>query len=110
MRRMTFGIAMALLVACGGCEELTGILDDTGTVAFKVHENCGSGSGTITFYVDGSSVGTATLSGGESSPSYTVSAGQHLASANETTTGNLSWDSLSFTVAAGGSFTMILTC
>ena len=107
MRRMTFGIAMALLVACGGCEELTGILDDTGTVVFKVHENCGSGSGTIAFYVDGSLVGTATLSGGQSSPSYTVSVGQHLASANST---NYSWPSQSFTVEAGGRFTYILIC
>ena len=110
MRRMRFGITMALLVACGGCEEVTGVLNDTGTVVFKVHENCGSASGTIQFYVDGSSVGTATLSGGQSSPSYTVSAGQHLASANETISGNLSWPNLSFTVEAGSSFTVLLTC
>jgi hypothetical protein len=110
MRHMTFGIAMALLVACAGCEELTGILDDTATVVFKVHDNCGPASGNIAFYIDGSTVGTATLSGGQSSPGYTVSAGQHLASANETTPGGFTWENLSFTVAAGGSFTVLLTC
>ena len=109
MRRMTFGIAMALLVACGGCSEMMGIQNNTGTLVFTLDANsCSPGSGDITFYVDGSAVGTATLSPGLSSPSYTVSAGQHFASAG--TAHGYDWPSRSFTVEAGGRFTYLLLC
>ena len=44
MQHMTFGIAMALLVACGGCSEITGILNPGWRVTTSVDEMNGARS------------------------------------------------------------------
>jgi hypothetical protein len=110
MRRLLLGIAIVMLVACSSSDSTTGPSSTTGTVVFKLDANsCGTGSGVITFYIDGTSVGSATIAGGQSSPSYTTSAGQHGLSARVANTG-YTWPTLNATVPAGGTYTYLMLC
>ena len=64
---------------------------------------------TIAFFIDGASVGTATLGSGQVSPPFATSAGSHVFSASIANTG-YRWDNRSFTVLSGQTFTVVMPC
>ena len=105
---MLFALAMLLLVACGGSDSPTG--PSTGTIVFVLDgDTCGTANrGSMTLYIDGSSVGTFEAAGNRESPRYTVSAGQHTVSA--TLWGYGTWGPQTVTVKAGKIFAQTLTC
>ena len=107
-KTLLFALAMLLLVACGGSDSPTG--PSTGTIVFVLDgDTCGTANrGSMTLYIDGSSVGTFEAAGNRESPRYTVSAGQHTVSATLWDSGT--WGPQTVTVKAGKTYTQTLTC
>jgi hypothetical protein len=102
---------VALLGAGAGCsggDKVTAPAN--GTVIFKIDAQTCTGAGTITFYIDGSAVGTETLAAGGSSKGYTTPAGTHVLGATEAGVGAYTWPSQTAAVPAGGTYTAVLTC
>lgn len=100
-------LALVFLAACKGADTAP----TTGQVFFKIDGVSCKGSDAIKLFVDGSAVGTETLTaGGVASTGYMVSAGGHLLGATEVNSPFFSWPSTHVTVTAGGTFTQLLTC
>ena len=105
-RILLLALAMLLLVACG--DSITG--PSSGTIVFVLDgATCGTANrGSLTLYIDGSSVGTFEAAGNRESPRYTVSAGQHTLSASVWDSGT--WGPRTVTIKAGDTFTYTLAC
>lgn len=104
-----FAVGALLLSTGAGCsgDGISG--PSSGSVLFKIDAQTCTGSGTITFFIDGSAVGTETLSTGATSKAYTTTAGQHIVGAREGTSG-YTWPSQTVTVPAGSTYTALLEC
>ena len=106
---------MGVLACSGGGDKVTGpSAPTTGSIVFKLDANSctpifGTNTLTFTFFIDGSSVGSAAIGINQQSPSYTVSPGTHVASASVTNS-TLRWQNLSATVSAGQTFAYVLSC
>lgn len=107
-----FVIAVAVS-ACGSKASPTSPANNTAYVKFRLDANSCSALGTatlnMTFYIDGATVGSANVSLSTTSPAYSVTAGSHVASASVSNY-NIRWESLTFSVAAGQTWTYILQC
>jgi hypothetical protein len=80
-------------------------------VFFKIDGVSCRGSDAIVLYLDGSPIGTETLTaGGAASKAYSASAGSHLIGAKEVNSPFYTWQSTSEIVPAGGSYTHVLFC
>lgn len=111
MKRLLIGLACALLVACSGGPTAP---STPTAVQFRLDANsCGSTFGTRTvtfsFFIDGTSVGTATLGVGQTSQLFFVGAGSHVAGASVTNT-SFGFGNTTITVPAGQTFTVIMPC
>ena len=100
-------IAAILLAACGGGG------DDppaTGSVYFRIDAaTCPAQAARISFFIDGTNVGTETLAAGTLSRPYTTSGGSHVLSARLLDF-PITWNPSTHSVPAGGAFTLVLTC
>lgn len=116
MKRLIAVLSLvAVIAACGG--DSTGPSappppppPPTGALYFRVDALTCSGSGTIEFFIDGTSRFTQTLSAGQTSQGTTVVAGPHTAGARETIQAGYTWPTQQVSVPANGSYTAILTC
>lgn len=96
----------ALLGACGG-----GGGSDSGTVYFKIDAATCRGTSTILdLFIDGSQVGTETITVGGTSKGYSTHSGPNFLSAKEAKSGGFVWPSAKYDIPGGGSFTLLLTC
>lgn len=94
----------AALSGCGGGGD-----DENGTVYFKIDAaTCRGTSANMVFYMNGSQVGTQTLSVGGTSKGFDSPAGSVVLAAREVN--GLVWRPGTYDVPAGGSFTLLLTC
>ena len=112
MKRVLLALICGLASACGGGEDSpTAPTSTRSSVLFTLDANSCRGvpAVTIEFFVDGSTVGSGTLSPGQTSQSFPVSAGSHLLSARVANF-DIVWPSLNATTPAGGSFTYLLIC
>lgn len=112
MRRLLLGLVCAGLLAA--CNSNPNSPSREGSVQFRLDANsCGAAFGnsvyTFTFFVDGTTIGSGNLGIGNTSASFFVIAGSHVASANVANT-TVRWVNLNFSVTAGQTFTYILTC
>ncbi len=120
-RTLLFALAMLLLVACGCSDSPTGL--STGTIVFVLDgDTCGTANrGSMTLYIDGSSVGTFEAAGNRELGRITVSAGQQhrviveLASPRLNNYGSYDlvysrWDPTPVTLKAGETSTIRLNC
>lgn len=105
MRIISTLLAVLILTACGG--DSTAPKEQRGSLVFRLDQQTCTGSGTITFFVDGSSVGSAAMTAGASSPSYSVTAGSHIVGA---TAPSFNWPSQTVTVPVNATYTALLTC
>jgi hypothetical protein len=109
-------LALTLLAlslgACGGADAVAGPpAPSQGAVQFKVDALTCVGSATIDFYLDGSVIGTETLSaGGSASKQYPTSAGQHVLGAAVSNTRSYVWPSANAIVPVNATFIAILKC
>jgi hypothetical protein len=95
----------ALMSACGGGG------DDDGTVYFKIDSaTCRGTSASLRLFINGTLVGTETISVGGTSKGYSTHAGSNVLSAQEARDGGFTWRPTTYDVPGGGSFTMVLTC
>jgi hypothetical protein len=113
VRLLSVFVLSIFLVGCGGSNPVAPTASNA-AVNFRLDNNSCSGvfgTQTLTFglFVDGLQVGSANLGINITSPSFTVTPGSHVASANVTNS-TLRWNNLNFSVAAGNTFTYILTC
>lgn len=106
MRRLA--LLLALAVACGGDSGTNP--QRIGTLIFRLDAQTCTGSGQLNFFLDGATIGTATLSAGQDKAFPNQPAGQHIAGASETRTGGYVWPSQTVTIPEGSSFTTVLTC
>jgi len=111
MRRLAALAGLTLttaLAACGGSDS-----SPTGPamteVDFKVDAATCSGSAAINLFVDGTMVGTETLSAGLDSHHYPTTVGTHVLSASIANTNGRTWGPTTVAVPAGG-YTLLLTC
>ena len=106
--RSPIAIALALtLAACGGDSPSA---PASGAVRFTRDANTCTGQAlAFTFFVDGSSVGTETLSPGQSSHPYTTPAGTHVFSASVTNAA-YTFSNETGNVTAGGTFSYVMVC
>lgn len=115
MRRLLGGLIVVLTMGCSKSDSATGpTAPTTGVVVFKLDANTctasiGSTPISVIFYIDGSTVGTATVSVTQSSPPYTVSAGSHVLSARLANTG-YQWANITATVPARTTYAAVLLC
>lgn len=106
--RALLGIAtLCGVLACGGSDGPAA--PAKGTVFFKVDALTCQGTGTIQFFLDGSNVGTETLSAGQTSQGYPTTAGSHVAGARLANSTYV-WPNTTIQVTANGSYTDILPC
>jgi hypothetical protein len=110
-RFITLTISLASLLLAGACsgDKSTGPAQ-TGTVIFRLDSQTCTGTGTIAFFLDGNSIGTVTLSAGQSTSFANQPAGPHIVGASETRTGGYVWPQQSVTIPPNGSFTQVLQC
>jgi hypothetical protein len=114
MRLRSLLLALTVAVLGAACGDSPSSPSKNGSVNFRLDGNsCGSIFGTstltFTFFIDGNSAGSASLGIGITSPSYSVLAGSHAASASVANS-SVRWQNLNFTVTAGQTFTYILLC
>lgn len=105
MRKLTAVVLLVALAACGGGGGTEPIAN--GTLFFKIDALTCTGTDAVTFFIDGSAVGTETLSAGQTSRGYTTSAASHVAGARTPT---YLWPNTTITVPANGSITDVLPC
>ena len=110
MRRLVLGLAVILVAGCSKGDSAP-TAPANGFVIFKLDASTCTAPGTvtITFSIDGSTVGSATLAGGQSSPVYTVAAGSHVLGARIANT-TFAWGNISATVPSNTTFTAVLPC
>ena len=104
--RVVIWLAVAAAMACSKDTTAPAV----GTLYFKVDALTCSGTGTIEFFIDGTSRFTQTMSAGQTSQGTSVTAGSHTAGARETTVGGYVWPTQNVTVPANASYAAILTC
>lgn len=109
MRRIAVALFAALMLGCGS-DSTTAPETPKGTIVFKVDASSCSGTAAIDLFVDGTLVGTETLSSGTSSKAYTTTAGQHIVSASVANTRSRVWAPTAVTVPVNNSFTFLLLC
>lgn len=101
-------LAAVLFAGCSG-ENATGP-SASGTLLFKRDAlTCTGGTANITFFIDGSSVGSEDIAAGGISKPFRVTAGSHTAGARLTNI-DYTWPTSTVTVPGAGSFTLVLTC
>ena len=105
MRRIIAALSLLTLAACGGGG--TEPIATTGTVFFKIDALTCTGTAAVTLFIDGSAVGTETMSAGSTSKGYTTSAASHILGAR---TATYLWPNTTMTVPAGSSITDVLPC
>lgn len=107
MRRLIVAVVLLFTVACGNNSPMAA----SGAILYTLDANSCRGlpALTIDFYVDGTNVGSGTLTPGQSSRSFSVAAGQHVLSARVANI-NYVWPVLNATANPGGSFTYVLIC
>ena len=106
-RSLTVALAAtAILVSsCGGGDD-----DNTGTVYFKIDAaTCPSAAVSVALFINGTRVGTETLSAGSTSSGYSTAAGSAVLSASLVGI-TYSWSPSTHNIPKGGSFTLVLTC
>jgi hypothetical protein len=109
MRQLRMVLLGVALTACGG--DVTGVAPvSRGAVVYKVDALSCRGPAAIDFLLDGSVVGTETMTPGVASKSYGTTAGVHIVSAAVSVTRSRVWPSTSATVPAGGVYTAVLAC
>lgn len=97
----------ALTLACGGGSTAPA---PTGTLIFRLDAQTCTGTGTLTFFLDGTTIGTATLSAGQSQSFPGQPTGQHVAGASETRAGGFTWAPQVVTIPPNASLTHVLVC
>jgi hypothetical protein len=107
MRKIALLLALVAVTACGSDSSTAPKAD--ATVVFKIDALTCTGSGAIEFFIDGSPVGTETLSAGQSSQGYRTSGGQHILGARLANSSFI-WPNTTVTVPAGGTFNELLPC
>jgi hypothetical protein len=107
MRKLLAVAMVAVMAACGG--ETTAPTAANGTLFFKIDALTCSGTSVVSFAVDGSVVGSETISAGGTSKGYTVTAGSHVVGAR-VSNGNYVWPNTNINVPANGTFTQVLPC
>lgn len=109
---MTRRIVIAALAAASvmlGCGGGGGDAPTTGAVYFKIDAaTCRGTSANMNLFINGTQVGNEVIAVGGTSKAYSVSAGSVVLSAQEV--GGFTWVPTTYTVPAGGSFTLLLTC
>lgn len=96
-------VALAAAMACSKDSTAPAM----GTLYFKVDALTCTGSDAIEFFIDGSSKGSQTLSAGQTSQGFSVSAGSHTVGARTST---FTWPTQTVTVPTNNSYTVVLTC
>lgn len=107
MKHLLAGLALALVIGCGSDG---GNAPTTGTIIFKVDASSCTGTAALDLFIDGSLVGTETLSAGASSKAYPATAGQHVVSARVANINSRVWPPITVTVPSGNSYTQLLLC
>lgn len=102
-------VLACFLAACGSDSSATEPTVASSHVVFKIDALSCVGSGTIQLFIDGSVVGTETLSAGQSSQSYTTSGGSHVLGARLANSTYI-WPSTTVMVPVGGTFTAVMPC
>ena len=109
---MTRRIVLAALAAASVMMGCGGGGDDaptTGAVYFKIDAaTCRGTSANMNLFINGTQVGNEVITVGGTSKAYSVGAGSVVLSAQEV--GGFTWVPKTYTVPAGGSFTLLLTC
>lgn len=100
-------VSLFALAACGGTDATA---PEQGGVLFKVDALTCVGTGSITFFIDGSAVGTQTLSGGQESQTFITTVGDHAVGARENGGTGYVWPTQTITVVAKQIRTELLTC
>jgi hypothetical protein len=108
MRTLLAIASLLALAACGGDKSTAPA--QTGTLIFRLDSQTCTGTGTLNFFLDGATIGSATISAGQSQSFSGQPAGQHVAGASETKTGGYVWPSQNVNIPANGSWTSVLTC
>lgn len=108
--RVTLPVVLLVLAACGGSDATS---PAKGSVVFKIDALTCTGTASIDLFIDGTQVGTETLSAGGSSKAYTATTGTHAVAArttNATANSGRTWPTTTATVPANGTYTALLTC
>lgn len=109
----SFIAAVFLAFSVMACSDSTAPINK-GFIRFRLDANsCGPIFGTqtlnFTFFIDGATTGSASLGVSNTSPSYQVDVGSHIASASVTNT-QYQWQNLTATVNKDATYTYILSC
>jgi hypothetical protein len=99
---------LAVMAACGG-DTTTAPPAANSTLFFKIDALTCSGTSVVSFAVDGSIVGSETISAGGTSKGYTITAGSHVVGAR-VSNGNYVWPNTNINAPANGTFTQVLPC
>ena len=98
--------AASVMLGCGGGGDDA---PTTGAVYFKIDAaTCRGTSANMNLFINGTQVGNEVITVGGTSKAYSVGAGSVVLSAQEV--GGFTWVPTTYTVPAGGSFTLLLTC
>ena len=110
MHRLVLGLALILVAGCSKGDSAP-TAPANGFVVFKLDASTCTfpGTVTLTFSIDGSTVGSATLATGQPSPAFTVAAGSHVLGARIANT-TLAWGNISANVPSNTTFTAVLQC
>jgi hypothetical protein len=108
MRKRLAVIMLAVLAACGGDSGTQP--SPTGTLIFRLDAQTCTGTGTLNFFLDGTNIGTATISAGQSQSFANQPAGQHIAGASEARIGGYVWPSATVMIPVNGTYTQVLSC
>jgi hypothetical protein len=101
------------LAACGGADASPTapyVPPAESAVQFKLDASTCVGAGAIDFFLDGSFIGTETLSPGIPSKQYETTPGGHVVSAAVSNTHSLVWPSTNVTVQPNTALVWILRC
>ena len=102
MRRAIL-LALSLLAGCDSVTEPDDVL-----VQFRIDAQTCTGTGTVSFFIDGQTVGTETLAAGGTSRNYSTTAATHVLGARENA--GYTWGPINVDLTGQSAYTQILTC
>lgn len=108
--RLCAALLLVVLAACGGSDSTSPSGPSPSVVTFKIDAQTCSGTATINFFIDGSTVGSESLTAGSSSKGYSTTQTSHVLGASVANTNGRVWGPITVNLTNIATYTQVLVC